>query len=413
MTEPDTRTPPHPPATGAAGATEARSSAPGAPEARSAAPGAREPGAAGSGAAGSGGGEPGGVRPGAVRPGAASSGSGPPGAAASAGETGETGKTEETGEAGKTEETGETGKARAAGRGRRGAAWLWALPPVAVLGVVFLYPLGLVVAQSLTGEAGVGAYAEVFGSAAFREALTTTVLLAVGATVGCVVLGFVLALIVAFVPFPGSRGVARFIDVFLSFPSFLITLALLFVYGTVGMANGLWTDVTGAAHGPFDFLTTPWGVLLAEITYFTPFVMRPLLAAFGQLETAQLEVASSLGARPARIVRQVVLPEAYPALMAGGSLVLVLCLNEFAIVLFTGAKDVVTLPMLIYSTAILESDYGTACVVATVNIVLSVGLYGLYRVLTARAAPARRHRGRAPGRAGTGGKESARAGAHV
>ncbi|MGW5020869.1 2-aminoethylphosphonate ABC transporter permease subunit [Streptomyces sp. NRRL S-1868] len=294
---------------------------------------------------------------------------------------------------------------------------MWALPPVAVLGVVFLYPLGLVVAQSLTGEAGVGAYAEVFGSAAFREALTTTVLLAVGATVGCVVLGFVLALIVAFVPFPGSRGVARFIDVFLSFPSFLITLALLFVYGTVGMANGLWTDVTGAAHGPFDFLTTPWGVLLAEITYFTPFVMRPLLAAFGQLETAQLEVASSLGARPARIVRQVVLPEAYPALMAGGSLVLVLCLNEFAIVLFTGAKDVVTLPMLIYSTAILESDYGTACVVATVNIVLSVGLYGLYRVLTARAAPARRHRGRAPGRlagrAGTGGKESARAGAHA
>nr|WP_078874909.1 2-aminoethylphosphonate ABC transporter permease subunit [Streptomyces sp. NRRL F-5053] len=328
----------------------------------------------------------------------------------SAGETEETG---EAGQAGKTGETGETGKARAAGRGRRGAAWLWALPPVAVLGVVFLYPLGLVVAQSLTGEAGVGAYAEVFGSAAFREALTTTVLLAVGATVGCVVLGFVLALIVAFVPFPGSRGVARFIDVFLSFPSFLITLALLFVYGTVGMANGLWTDVTGAAHGPFDFLTTPWGVLLAEITYFTPFVMRPLLAAFGQLETAQLEVASSLGARPARIVRQVVLPEAYPALMAGGSLVLVLCLNEFAIVLFTGAKDVVTLPMLIYSTAILESDYGTACVVATVNIVLSVGLYGLYRVLTERAAPARRHRGRAPGRAGTGGKESARAGAHA
>lgn len=402
MTEPDTRTPPHPPA---AGATEARSSAPGAPEARSAAPGARELGAAESGAAGSGGGEPGGVRPGA-----ASSGSGACGAAASAGETGEAGKAGKTGETG---EAGETGKARAAGRGRRGAAWLWALPPVAVLGVVFLYPLGLVVAQSLTGEAGVGAYAEVFGSAAFREALTTTVLLAVGATVGCVVLGFVLALIVAFVPFPGSRGVARFIDVFLSFPSFLITLALLFVYGTVGMANGLWTDVTGAAHGPFDFLTTPWGVLLAEITYFTPFVMRPLLAAFGQLETAQLEVASSLGARPARIVRQVVLPEAYPALMAGGSLVLVLCLNEFAIVLFTGAKDVVTLPMLIYSTAILESDYGTACVVATVNIVLSVGLYGLYRVLAARAAPARRHRGRAPGRAGTGGKESARAGAHA
>ncbi|MGW0119645.1 2-aminoethylphosphonate ABC transporter permease subunit [Streptomyces sp. NPDC003327] len=260
-------------------------------------------------------------------------------------------------------------------------AWVWALPPVAVLGLVFLYPLVLVVQESLAP----GAYAEVLASASFRDALGTTVWLAVGSTVGCLVLGFVLALVIAFVPFPGAKAVSRFIDVFLSFPSFLITLALLFVYGTAGMANGLWTGVTGAPEGPFQFLTTSWGVLLAEITYFTPFVMRPLLAAFSQLDTAQLEVASSLGARPARIVRQVILPEALPALAAGGSLVLVMCLNEFGIVLFTGAKGVTTLPMLVYSKAILESDYAAACVVAVVNVAISVGLYGLYRVVSKRA----------------------------
>ncbi|MEV8309013.1 2-aminoethylphosphonate ABC transporter permease subunit [Streptomyces flavidovirens] len=265
--------------------------------------------------------------------------------------------------------------------------WVWALPPVAVLALVFLYPLGLVVQQSFSPDEGgtsVEPYAEVFASGAFREALSTTVWLAVGATVGCLVLGFALALVVAFVPFPGGKAVAKFIDVFLSFPSFLITLALLFIYGTVGMANGVWTDVTGAAEGPFHFLTTPWGVLLAEITYFTPFVMRPLLAAFSQLDTAQLEVASSLGAKPARVIRQVILPEALPALAAGGSLVLVMCLNEFGIVLFTGAKGVTTLPMLVYSKAILESDYPAACVVAVVNIAISVGLYSLYRVVSRR-----------------------------
>ncbi|MFF7206103.1 2-aminoethylphosphonate ABC transporter permease subunit [Streptomyces sp. NPDC008141] len=260
------------------------------------------------------------------------------------------------------------------------AAALWSLPPVAVLALVFLYPLALVVQESLEP----GAYGRVFGSDAFREALSTTVWLAVGATVGCLVLGFALALVIAFVPFPGGKAVAKFIDVFLSFPSFLITLALLFVYGTVGMANGVWTDVTGAGSGPFRFLTTPWGVLLAEITYFTPFVMRPLLAAFSQIDTAQLEVASSLGAKPARIVRQVILPEALPALGAGGSLVLVMCLNEFGIVLFTGAKDVTTLPMLVYGKAILESEYPAACVVAVVNIAISVGLYSLYRMVSRR-----------------------------
>ncbi|MET9777775.1 2-aminoethylphosphonate ABC transporter permease subunit [Streptomyces sp. NPDC006367] len=265
---------------------------------------------------------------------------------------------------------------------------LWALPPVALLAVFFLYPLALVVQQSFRPDSGgtsLQPYADVFASTAFREALWTTVWLALAATAGCLVLGFVLALVIAFVPFPGARAVARFIDVFLSFPSFLITLALLFVYGTVGMANGAWTGVTGAAEGPFRFLTTPWGVLLAEITYFTPFVMRPLLAAFSQLDTGQLEAAGSLGARAPRIVRRIILPEALPALAAGGSLVLVLCLNEFGIVLFTGAKGVTTLPTLVYGKAILESDYPGACVVAVVNVLISVGLYGLYRVVSRRA----------------------------
>ncbi|WP_343298901.1 2-aminoethylphosphonate ABC transporter permease subunit [Streptomyces sp. SID1034] len=281
---------------------------------------------------------------------------------------------------------GDTGRRRDADR-RQLPTSVRVLPPVLVLAAVFLYPLALVVQQSFSPDSGgtsLQPYADVFASGAFREALGTTVWLAVGATVGCLVLGFVLALVIAFVPFPGGKAVAKFIDVFLSFPSFLITLALLFVYGTVGMANGVWTDVTGAHSGPFQFLTTPWGVLLAEITYFTPFVMRPLLAAFSQLDTAQLEVASSLGARPARIVRRVILPEALPALAAGGSLVLVMCLNEFGIVLFTGAKGVTTLPMLVYSKAILESDYPAACVVAVVNIGISVGLYGLYRVVSRR-----------------------------
>ncbi|WP_017613576.1 2-aminoethylphosphonate ABC transporter permease subunit [Nocardiopsis salina] len=271
---------------------------------------------------------------------------------------------------------------------RRGLpAWVWAVPPVLALAAVVIYPLGAVVAESFTGPDGAATtahYAEVLATERFRDALTTTVLVAVCATVGCLVLGLGLALVIAFVPFPGSRAAGRLVDTYLSFPSFLITLALLFLYGTVGVANGLWTGLTGADTGPFDFMSTPWGVILAEITFFTPFVLRPLLAAFSRLDTAQLEIASSLGARGGRIVRSVILPEAFPALVAGGALVLVLSLNEFAIVLFTGAKDVVTLPMLVYTAAILEADYTTACVVATVNAALSVCLYLLYRTATAR-----------------------------
>src|SRR3546814_20942575 len=71
-----------------------------------------------------------------------------------------------------------------------------------------------------------------------------------------------------------------------------------------------------------DVCSSYLGVIAAEITFFPPFVVRPLLAAFTQIPREQLDVAASLGASPVRVLRQVVMPAAWPALLAGGSLVL-------------------------------------------------------------------------------------------
>lgn len=125
-------------------------------------------------------------------------------------------------------------------------------------------------------------------------------------------------------------------------------------------------------------------MVLAEVTFYTPFVMRPLLAAFDAIEPAQLDMASSLGEKPLGVIRRIILPAAVPSLLAGGSLCLLLTLNEFGIVLVMGAKDVITLPMLIYDKAIQQFDYPGASVVALCNIMLSLTLYALYRQLLAR-----------------------------
>lgn len=47
-------------------------------------------------------------------------------------------------------------------------------------------------------------------------------------------------------------------------------------------------------------------------------------------------------------------------------------------------KGVNTLPMMVYSKAILESDYSVACMIALINILLSLGLFMLYRLAAAR-----------------------------
>jgi 2-aminoethylphosphonate transport system permease protein len=270
---------------------------------------------------------------------------------------------------------------------KRSLASLWAFPPLLVVLIAAVYPLVRVCLESVKvgeGQRGWGTWSTVLASEMFREALWRTVAIAVTSTAGCLVLGTFLAIVLGFVPFPGSRLVGRLIDTVLALPSFLITLAFTFLYGTAGAVNAAIASFTGGTSPALNFLYTPAGVIAAEITFFTPFVVRPLLASFSVLPRAQLDVAASLGASPLRVLRSVVMPEAWPALMAGGSLVLLLTLNEFGIVLFTGAKGVITLPVLIYTRGIVTFDLPGAAVIATVQIALSLALYSVYRLIFAR-----------------------------
>jgi len=264
---------------------------------------------------------------------------------------------------------------------------LWMVPPMLVLLGCFFYPLSLIVGQAFTGAEGGFSFEilrEVFASALFRDAILHTIGIALAASTGCLLLGFVLALILSFVPFPGAALLARLIDTFIALPTFLMALSFTFIYGSAGILNMSLMEMFKLPLPPIDFLYSAWGVILAEVTVYTPFIMRPLLASFSLIESSQIEVASSLGAGPWRIIRQIILPAALPALAAGGSLCLLLTVNEFGIVLFIGAKGVITLPLLVYDKAIQEFDYPTACVIAVVNVGLSLGLYFLYRYALGR-----------------------------
>lgn len=280
-------------------------------------------------------------------------------------------------------------------RRRRGlgpSVWL-AIVPIAVMAALAVYPLMLVLShafQAPDGARSLEAWRTLFANPVFRDTIWTTVRVSVISTAICILVGTFLALVMAFVPFRGVSLVVNAINVYLSFPSFLITLALIFVWGNVGVVNGVLHNLgTGSA---VHLLDGQWGVVLAEVIFFTPFVIRPMLAACESTDYGQLEMAAALGARPVRIVRSIILPEIMPALLAGGSLVLMRTMNEFGIVLFTGAKDVVTLPTLVYTQAIARGNYTYAAIAAIVNIGLSVVLYVAYRSVTARAVGGRHAR---------------------
>ena len=273
-------------------------------------------------------------------------------------------------------------------RSRRSTDGISILGPVAVLALLFAYPVVTVVQQSFQDRMGrpIGtvSWQAVLTSQEFHTGLLNTVELAVGSTAGCVLLGTFLAVVLAYVPFPGSAAISRTTTVVLAFPSFFIALSFAVLYGPTGVLSSIVAAVTGTHEALGGFIYSPWVVLLAEITFFTPFVIRPVLAACKHMQVEQLQVAASLGATPGRVVRQVLLPELFPSIAASASLCLLLTLNQFGIVLFIGAKGVLTLPVLIYTKGIVAFDYPSAAVLACVQVALSLLLYGLGRLIVSR-----------------------------
>src|SRR5215813_2414572 len=119
-------------------------------------------------------------------------------------------------------------------------AGLWVLAPLAVIAVLFVYPFSLILGEALTGGQGAlspAFFAKVFATNAFKAAFLHTLQISIAASAGCLIVGFIIALVLTFVPFPGSRTVARLIETFIALPTFLAALAFTFLYGSAGVLN--------------------------------------------------------------------------------------------------------------------------------------------------------------------------------
>lgn len=256
-----------------------------------------------------------------------------------------------------------------------------------VFAPLILYPLGGLL--WLSAHAGKGwsfaPYARFFSDPSSWEVIRATFLiLATSASIATVV-GVILSFLLFYVPFRGSSTLVRFMELFVAFPSFLVAFTLIFLYGTQGSVNILLVRGFDLAKPPIDFLFGFGGVVLAQAIYYTPFVVRPTLAALTLIDERVVEAARSLGASPIMVARRVVLPLALPGIVAGSILCFLLTMNEFGILLVLGSARLVTLPVAIYSAATVDLDLQTASAQAVVMLVASLAVFLLYRH-AARAA---------------------------
>lgn len=93
-------------------------------------------------------------------------------------------------------------------------------------------------------------------------------------------------------------------------------------------------------------------VILAHITFCTPYVVLSVMPKLTQMNPNIYEAALDLGATPSQALRKVMIPELKPGMISGFILAFTMSLDDFAVTFFTrGTIGLDTLSTYIYSDA--------------------------------------------------------------
>ncbi len=143
--------------------------------------------------------------------------------------------------------------------------------------------------------------------------------------------------------------------------------------------------VTGVALMTlFGFLRAKFGLgtmLIAHITFCTPYVILSVLPKLKQLPRDTLEAAMDLGATPWHAFRKVIFPEILPGVVTGGLIAFTLSVDDFVISFFTTGNGVVNLSILVYSMA----RRGIKPTINALSTVIFVVVLGLLLIINSRS----------------------------
>ncbi|GAA4084292.1 ABC transporter permease [Nocardioides kongjuensis] len=192
-------------------------------------------------------------------------------------------------------------------------------------------------------------------SAGAREALVTSLQVAVIATALALLLGTLLALALQRYSFFGKNAVNLLVILPIALPGVVTGIALNNGFkGIMGVDLSLWTIVV--AHATFCIVT----------------VFNNVQARLRRMGTSLEEASADLGAGVLTTFRLVTLPQLRSALLAGGMLAFALSFDEIIVTTFTAGQGATTLPIWILNNMFRPNQAPVVNVVAVVLIVFSI-----------------------------------------
>lgn len=265
-------------------------------------------------------------------------------------------------------------------RARERTLLLLASPALAVLGVLFVWPLLRLLSMSVADGTLVqfekaaldGLYIAVLWDSMEIALLVTVICLALAYPVSLWLVqagrtGFILGMFFLLLPFWTSVLVR--------------TYAWMVLLGRSGVINRMLRE-WGLIEAPLPLLHNLTGVLIGMVHVLLPYMVFPIYAALLRIDPDLKRAAEGLGAPSWRVFLRVTLPLSLPGVFAGCALVFVISLGFFITPALLGGGRVIMIAMLIEQQVREFLDWPFAAALATVLLVVTLAIYAALGRLT-------------------------------
>ena len=213
-------------------------------------------------------------------------------------------------------------------------------------------------------------------SALYLSLFTTVISLAV-----VIVVGTPFAYVHSRNDYPGKVIVDTLIDLPLVLPPAVAGLALLVLWGRVGIL-GKYLSLFG-----ISIAFTTLAVIMAQIFVASPFYLRQAKSLFEQLDPAYEQTARTLGASPLRTFALITLPLTANGLISGAVMTFGRALGEFgATIMFAGNLPGVTqtMPLAVYLG--MGGNFKIGLTISILLVIISFAIMIAVRLLARRGA---------------------------
>lgn len=207
--------------------------------------------------------------------------------------------------------------------------------------------------------------------------LIKTLMVALGITALCMILGYPLAYMLATLPAKTSN--LLMVMVLLPFWTSLLvrTSAWMVILQSNGVLNSTLNSM-GLINQPLELMYNMFGTVIAMTHILLPFMVLPMFSVMKSIDTTYTRAAHSMGASSFRTFVQIYFPLSQPGLSAGGILVFILATGYYITPALVGGRTGQVISNFIAYHMQTSLNWGLAAAIASILLMIVLVLYWIY-----------------------------------